>query len=108
MPVGAPRRSAPSLVFKHSPYCGLSDLAREQVQAFAETHPECTVVTVDVIGQRAESRRLAVEFGVMHESPQALLLADGAVVWHASHRQITAPALAAAFVRASAATWSTR
>jgi monothiol bacilliredoxin len=33
---------------------------------------------------------------VRHESPQALLLAGGEVVWHASHGSIRAEALASA------------
>ena len=38
----------------------------------------------------------AEETGVAHKSPQALLIRDGRVAWHASHGQITTHALEAA------------
>ena len=34
---------------------------------------------------RPVSNAVVERFGVRHESPQALLLRDGRVVWHASH-----------------------
>ncbi len=84
----------PALLFKHSVTCGISAVADEQVRQFLETTGAgmlCGLVLV----QRARPVSLAIveRFGIRHESPQALLLRDGRVVWHASHWRVTAPAL---------------
>ena len=52
---------------------------------------------LDVIGQRSLSLDVSERTGVMHESPQALLLQTGRVLWHASHGAITVASLGEAF-----------
>ncbi|MEM7357326.1 MAG: monothiol bacilliredoxin BrxC family protein [Acidobacteriota bacterium] len=42
---------------------------------------------------RDVSNEIAQRTGVKHESPQALLMRDGTVTWHASHWSIQAEAL---------------
>lgn len=54
------------------------------------------VSLVDVARQRDLARRIAEQTGIRHESPQVLVLRDGVAVWSASHRAITAAAVAAA------------
>ena len=51
-----------------------------------------------VIVQRARelSQEIARRTGVRHESPQALVVRNGEVVWNASHYDITADAVRAA------------
>ena len=48
-----------------------------------------------VIVQRASelSRRVAEQTGIQHESPQAIVLRNGGVVWSASHFDITTEAV---------------
>jgi bacillithiol system protein YtxJ len=48
---------------------------------------------VRVIEERPVSLALSDRIGVQHQSPQALLVRDGAAVWNASHHAITAAAL---------------
>ncbi len=57
-------------------------------------HPDVPVYWVDVKAERPLSRELADRLGVTHESPQAILLRQGAPVWHASHSDVTARAIA--------------
>lgn len=92
------RRSheAPILVFKNSPTCGTSAMAFDELEAFRQAAPDTAVVVVDVLRERALAREIAARFGIRHESPQALLLQDGSVRWHASHYRVTADALARA------------
>ena len=45
---------------------------------------------------RALSLAVAERTGVRHESPQAILLDGGRPIWHASHRDVTAAAVAEA------------
>jgi bacillithiol system protein YtxJ len=48
---------------------------------------------VTVQTHRAVSNAAAQQLGVRHETPQALLIRDGRVVWSASHFRVTAAAL---------------
>jgi bacillithiol system protein YtxJ len=89
------------VLFKHSPACGRSATVAEDVERFATDHPELTIRVIDVIGQRPLSRDIEARFGVEHESPQVLVLRDGALAWNASHWSITASSLADAVRRAS-------
>ncbi|MEO6444343.1 MAG: bacillithiol system redox-active protein YtxJ [Gemmatimonadaceae bacterium] len=94
--------TTPLLVFKHSTMCMTSTFAHHEVEAFAEEHPECRVVLVDVLVQRVLARAIGNEVGIPHASPQALLVVEGRVCWHASHGRITAPAIASALSYAAA------
>jgi bacillithiol system protein YtxJ len=77
------------IVFKHSPTCGVSAIARAEMHRYAQRPDTLPVEVVDVIGQRRLSKALAHRTEVRHESPQVLLVRDGTVVWHASHWQVT-------------------
>jgi thioredoxin 1 len=48
---------------------------------------------VTVQTHRAISNAVALRLGVRHETPQALLIRDGRVVWSASHFRVTAAAV---------------
>ena len=82
-----------AVLYKHSPLCGLSARAAVEVRSFMRERPEVPVYHVDVISDRSLSRLVAERLGVRHESPQALVLHDGEVTWHGSHRSVTASAL---------------
>jgi bacillithiol system protein YtxJ len=93
----------PVLLFKHSLTCGTSAHANDEVRAFlagAENTPICGLIVVQ--HARPVSNAVVERFGVRHESPQALLLRDGRVVWHASHWRLTARALEDAVAAANA------
>ena len=83
--------SAPELVvlYKHSPTCGLCDIAIAEVRAFVDANPDVPVWLVDVLSQRPLSQRLESLLGVQHESPQAFVLRRGEPVWNGSHRRVT-------------------
>ncbi len=98
-PLIARSRETPVLVFKHSLTCPVSSAALRQYQRFLEDRPvdEATVFAlVEIQNARDVSTEIARATGVRHESPQALLLRDGEVAWHASHWSIKAEALASA------------
>ncbi|MET0396962.1 MAG: bacillithiol system redox-active protein YtxJ [Longimicrobiaceae bacterium] len=85
---------AVALVYKHSTRCPISLMAHQEVERFAEAHPEVPVYLVDVIFGRPLSLYLAQRTGIVHQSPQAILLRGGEPAWSASHMGITADALA--------------
>jgi len=94
--------SAPQLIFKHSTTCPVSAAAHRQVANYlADRGGDATpVLLVKVIESRPLSNEIASRLGVTHQSPQALLVKDGAAVWNASHGGITAAALKDAIGRA--------
>jgi bacillithiol system protein YtxJ len=56
-----------------------------------DLHPQYAMVTVQT--HRAVSNAIAQKLGVRHETPQALLVKNGRVVWTASHFRVTAAAV---------------
>jgi bacillithiol system protein YtxJ len=85
----------PVLLFKHSRYCGVSCEALDELQAHIESRTGQTVVykMITVQTHRPVSDAAAQRLGLRHETPQAILLRDGKVVWNASHFRITATQL---------------
>jgi bacillithiol system protein YtxJ len=96
------RGHGPVVIYKHSPYCGVSIAALRQVEAFAGTHPDIDIVQVDVIRQRSFSQYIAGALGITHASPQAILVVGGRVTWSATHHAVTEPAISAAVRSAGA------
>lgn len=86
----------PTVVFKHSVTCSISIGVKREFDAFVAAHPQVPTRLVIVQRERPLSNALAEVLRVRHESPQAMVVRDGAVVWHASHHRITAQALASA------------
>ena len=89
-------RSATVVIYKHSPICSISETALEEFETFAsgDVH-DAKLFSVDVLAARPASQKIEEITGVRHESPQVLVLADGKVVWHASHRRIRTSELSA-------------
>jgi bacillithiol system protein YtxJ len=82
------------LLFKHSRYCGVSCEALDELHAHikaAAGHTAYKIITVQT--HRPVSDAAAQRLGVRHETPQALLLRGGKVIWNASHFRITATEL---------------
>ena len=89
----------PVLLFKHSNTCPISARAYRQMQDV-----KSPVSLVVVQKSRDISRAVEERTGVAHESPQALLLRDGRVVWSATHFDITADAVEQALKNTEAGT----
>ena len=94
----------PLLLLKHSLTCGTSAYAHEEFEDFlSEPGLPVDACVVHVQTGRAMSDAIAERFGIRHESPQLLLIANGQVVWQASHYSITRREIAAALKRHVAA-----
>lgn len=80
----------PVFIFKHSTTCPISDRALNEYQEFIRTHAGIAAFTLVIIrDHRDVSNAIAEKTGVKHESPQAILLAEGKAVWDDSHYEIT-------------------
>ena len=82
-----------TLVFKHSPRCAISVDSLEEVEAHLGSRREGLLAILDVVKHRGLSQDLERQSGIRHESPQAILVRDGKIVWHASHFGITPAAI---------------
>lgn len=82
-------RVTPCLILKHSTRCPISTMAKNRVEMNWEAlDDEVEAYYLDLIAYREVSNYIADEFGVRHESPQALLIKDGKCIHHASHLSI--------------------
>lgn len=80
-------RAGRTIVYKHSPTCSLCSWSIHVLGKMAD-QDGVTLELVDVLSQRPLSRDIEAHFGVRHESPQILIVDDGKVTWHASHRGV--------------------
>jgi bacillithiol system protein YtxJ len=90
----AESRQRPLLLFKHSYSCGVSAEALDELLShLADARPGARYAMVTVQTHRDVSNAIARKLGVRHETPQALLVRDGEVVWSASHFRVNATEL---------------
>jgi thioredoxin 1 len=90
----------PILLFKHSPTCGVSAQAHEEIgDLVAGDPPPMPVYLISVRAHRDVSDAVTRRFGIRHESPQVLLVHHGEVLWHASHFRVSAAEIQAAVKR---------
>lgn len=83
----------PCVIFKHSTRCSISHMALARLERAVA--PEGTAFYfLDLIRFRALSDVIAERFGVHHESPQVLLIRNGACLYDSSHNGITMDELA--------------
>lgn len=92
-----------AVVYKHSPLCGLSMMARLEMTWFAQGNPAVPIWLIDVIRQRSLSESIAARFEIEHESPQVILLRRGRPIFDASHRGVSSSALERELERVRAA-----
>jgi bacillithiol system protein YtxJ len=79
----------PVVIFKHSPACGTSAEAYDELLAYLQDGVGTPVHLLNVLSCRPLSQAIAARLAVRHESPQVLVLTDGKVRWSASHWRVT-------------------
>jgi bacillithiol system protein YtxJ len=87
-------KNRPLLLFKHSLSCGTSyEALDELIDHLKEDRLPARYAMITVQTHRELSTAVARRLGVRHETPQALLIREGRVVWSASHFRVTGGAL---------------
>ena len=82
--------SKPVAIFKHSTRCGISSMALRQFKnSFDISEDELDMYYLDLLRYRKVSDEVAARFGVLHQSPQLIVIKNGEVVHHASHHSIS-------------------
>ncbi|NNC84407.1 MAG: bacillithiol system redox-active protein YtxJ [Flavobacteriales bacterium] len=78
----------PQLIFKHSTRCGVSRMVlREFEREWQGDHP---CYYLDLLAHRDVSNAIAESTGVLHQSPQIIILKEGKAIYDASHQSISA------------------
>jgi bacillithiol system protein YtxJ len=93
----------PTWLFKHSIFCAISARAFARFEAHLQAHPDQPAGIITVQHARDLCDDIAQRTGIRHQSPQAMLVRDGKVLFHTSHMKITERALADAIAQARAA-----
>lgn len=84
----------PLLLFKHSRTCGVSAEALDElVRHLSAKQDDVRYAMITVQTHRDLANVTTHRLGVRHETPQALLIHHGRVVWTASHFRVTAAAV---------------
>lgn len=84
----------PIFIFKHSTRCSISRMALKQFETHYQLEEkEATGYFLDLLAYRDISNEIANRFGVIHQSPQLILLHDGVCHYTVSHSDIDAEEL---------------
>ncbi len=84
----------PMAIFKHSTRCSISSMAKQRLERNWDLNEDVVqMYYLDLIAYRAVSNAIAEKFGVIHASPQLIVLKNKRVVHHSSHNNIGVPEL---------------
>lgn len=83
---------APFFIFKHSPRCSISLVAKNRIEKQALSN-DVPVYLIDVVSQRALSQFVASELNVVHQSPQLIKVVNRKAIFEASHMSISSSQL---------------
>lgn len=80
----------PVVIFKHSTSCSISAMAKSRLERqWADAGlADVKAYYLDLLRYRPISNQIAADFGVQHQSPQLLLIQNGACSYDASHMSI--------------------
>lgn len=85
----------PAVIFKHNTTCSISRSMKINFEKEGDVLPPNTVVYIlDLLKYREVSDAIETKFSVTHESPQVLLIQDGACSYNASLYDISAEEVA--------------
>ena len=80
----------PVLIFKHSTRCSISRMALKQFENEFNLQDKIAIYYLDLLEFRSISNEIASRFKIEHQSPQIVLIKNGAVIYDASHSDIDA------------------
>ena len=74
--------------FKHSTRCSISRVALSRFDREPAVNEPADFLLLDLLQYRPLSQQLTERLGITHESPQVLIVKNGACVYHANHLDI--------------------
>ena len=92
--ISAASKAKPQVIFKHSTRCSISSVAWQRLQK--ATQPSgADFYFLDLLAHRSISNKIVEIFKVHHESPQVLIIKNGACIFDESHLAISMNDIAA-------------
>ena len=83
--------SKPVLLFKHSTRCSISIMALNSFESKWElSDEECEIYFIDLLKHRDVSNGIEALTGIIHQSPQAIVVRGKEVIYDATHSSIDA------------------
>ena len=80
----------PVVLFKHSTTCGISAGAKYRLEnEWPFEDEQFSFYYLDLLTHRNISNAIADRYGVIHQSPQLVILSQGKAVDHTSHHRIS-------------------
>lgn len=76
------------LIFKHSTRCIVSKTVLKRFENEFNLDEKITPYFLDLLNNRDISNEIASRFGVIHQSPQLILIQGGKAIYNASHDNI--------------------
>lgn len=90
------RADKPQVIYKHSYSCAVSLFTKNSLEnGLKSIFEQADFHLVDVIAQRALTKKIAETTGIRHESPQIIVMHNGLPFWSASHGGVQIDALRA-------------
>lgn len=86
----------PVVLFLHDEFCAMSSMAYDEMLEL-----DGEIALVDVTVQHDVKRAVESRTGVKHQSPQTIILRNGATTWDASHGKIRADRVREAIQKAT-------
>ena len=79
------------MIFKHSRHCSISKtvLSRIEKKWSDEFDEKLTAYYLDLLTYRSLSSAIAERYGVMHQSPQILIISNGKCIYSQTHSAIS-------------------
>lgn len=89
----------PVVLFKHSIRCGTSSMMKHQLEGnWNFEASDLDFYYLDLINYRAISNEIADRFGIVHQSPQIIVVKDGKATYDTSHHMISVDGIRSAIV----------
>ncbi|EKT4500774.1 bacillithiol system redox-active protein YtxJ [Flavobacterium psychrophilum] len=78
------------VIFKHSTRCSVSRMVLKQFENEYNLENKLALYFLDLLEHRDISNEIANSFGIVHQSPQLIVIQKGVAVYNASHESIDA------------------
>lgn len=83
-------KTKPVALFKHSTSCSRSAFAKEKLMdSYKLDDKKVSFFYLDLLAHRNISSAIANKYGVMHQSPQLIVIKNGKAVFDTSHESIS-------------------
>lgn len=85
----------PQVIFKHSTTCSISAMAKRRLERKWDIdETQADIHYLDLLSYRDISNKVADDLGVIHQSPQIIIVKNGQAIFNTSHSDISVEVIA--------------